>query len=45
MADPLMPPVVIAGVGYIEVAHERGQVAERRFDEEVKMVGHENVAA
>ena len=43
VANPLVPAVKIAGVGDIEIAHEFGKIAEWCFEEEMEVVGHEDV--
>jgi hypothetical protein len=43
MSDPFVTSIVIAGIGYIKLAHEFRKVSEGRFDQEVKMVYHENI--
>jgi hypothetical protein len=44
MAGPIVPPVVITGIGDIEMAHELGEVAFGGFNEQVEVVRHEDVA-
>lgn len=44
MACSPVPPVKVASVGNIEVAHEFGEVSEGCLDEQMKVVGHEDVA-
>jgi len=44
MASPIVPPVVIAGIGDVEMAHELGQVAFGGFYEQVEVVGHKDIA-
>ncbi len=44
MADAIVPPVEVAGVGDVEFAHEFGKVAERRFYQKVEMVVHKDEA-
>ena len=44
MTDTLMPPVVISNIGNIEVAHEFWKIAEWGFYEQMKMVGHQDIA-
>jgi len=44
MAYPFVPPVVVTGVSDIEVTHEFAYVAQRRFEEQMEVVGHEDVA-
>lgn len=43
MSDPFVTSIVIAGIGYIKLAHEFRKVSEGRFDQEVKMVYHEDI--
>lgn len=44
MAGSFMAAVEISDIGDVEVAHEFGQVPERGLDQQVKMVGHQDVA-
>ena len=41
---PLVASVVVAGVGDIKMAHEFAEIAEGCFNEQVEVVGHEDVA-
>ena len=43
MADAAMPPVVVAGVGYVEFAHKFCEVALGGLDEQMDVVGHKDV--
>jgi len=44
MTDPNVSPVVIVCIDNVEMAHELGEVAFGGFDEQVKVVAHEDVA-
>jgi hypothetical protein len=44
MADPIVSPVVVTGIGDVEMAHELGEVAFGGFDEQVEVVGHQDIA-
>jgi hypothetical protein len=39
-----VPPVVVVGIGEVEIAHELAQVAQRGLQEKMKVVGHEDIA-
>jgi hypothetical protein len=41
--NAFMPPIVIAGIGDVELAHEFGKIAFGGLDEQMKMVGHKDV--
>lgn len=43
MPDPFVSSVVIPCIRNVELAHEFGKISERRFDEQVEMVAHEDV--
>ena len=43
MAYPVVPLIEKGGVGYVEMAHKLGKVAVRSGQQEVKMVGHQNI--
>jgi hypothetical protein len=44
MSYALVPPVVVASIADVEMAHELAQVAQRGFQEKMKVVGHEHIA-
>jgi hypothetical protein len=44
MPYPLVRSIVIAGVGDVKVPHEFGKIAEGCFEEEMEVIGHEDVA-
>ena len=44
MADASVPPVKVTRVDNIEMAHEFGEIAEGSLGEQMKVVGHQDVA-
>jgi len=44
MAGASVPPVKVTRVDNIEMAHEFGEIAEGSLGEQMKVVGHEDVA-
>jgi len=44
MSHPVMPPVVIAGIRYIELPHELGKISRWGLKKQVEVMGHQYVA-
>jgi hypothetical protein len=44
MAGPSVPPVKITRVDNVEMAHKFGEIAQGSLGEQMKVVGHQNIA-
>ena len=42
MANSIMNPVEVGGIGYVKMAHEFLEIGQWGFDDDMKVVGHEN---
>jgi hypothetical protein len=44
MTNPVVPPVEIRGIRYVEMPHEFAYVAVRGLNQKVVMILHKNIA-
>ncbi len=44
VADSVVPPVEVSDIGNIEVAHEFGKISQWRFDQQMEVIVHQDVA-